>query len=194
MLVKEVMTSPAITITAGTSIKDALTLLDEHHVTSLPVIDSRGHLVGIVNEADLLRHAVRHDARAHMILDERVGENPSRIEDVMSQLSMTVTGDSDLSDAVELMNSTAIKSVPVVDYGRVVGVVSRSDVVHLLARSDKHIHREIQELLRSAGVQCEVSVDGGVARIEKFEDPAQWRVAEVIVGSVPGVISVQFPG
>ena len=193
MFVKDVMTSPVITIHVHTSVKEALRLLDEHRVTSLPVTDGRGHLVGIVSEADLLRDAVRGDPRAHMAPHEKVEEHPSHVEDVMSTLSMTVTGDTDLSDAVDLMTSTAVKSLPVVEGGRVVGVVSRSDVVHLLARSDEHIRGEIDELLRSAGLECEVHVDDGVVRIEHLEDPAQWRVAEVIAGSVAGVISVQVP-
>lgn len=191
MLVKEVMTSPAITVPARTTIKEGLRLLDEHRVTSLPVTDKQGHIVGIVSEADLLRDAVRHDVRTHMILDEPADEHPFRVEDVMSILTMTVTGDTDLSDAVELMTSTAVKSLPVVEDGRVVGVISRSDIVHVLARSDEHIRGEIDELLRSAGLECDVDVDGGVVNIQDLEDPAQWRVAEVIAGSVHGVISVQ---
>ena len=190
MLVKDVMTSPAITVPAGTTVKEGLRLLDEHRVTSLPVTDGQGHVLGIVSEADLLRDAVRRDARTHIILEESVDEHPSRVEDVMSILTMTVTGDTDLSDAVELMTSTAVKSLPVVDRGRVVGVISRSDVVHLLARSDEHIRGEIDELLRSAGLECDVEVDDGVVNIADLEDAAQWRIAEVVAGSVSGVISV----
>lgn len=193
MLVKDVMTSPAITVPARTTIKEGLTLLDEHRVTSLPVTDRQGHIVGIVSEADLLRGAVRHDVRTHIIPDESVDDLASRVEDVMSLLTMTVTSDTDLSDAVELMTSTAVKSIPVVDGGRVVGVISRSDVVHLLARSDEHIRGEIDELLRSAGLECDVDVDGGVVNLQHLEDPAQWKVFEVIAGSVAGVISVQAP-
>ena len=193
MLVKDVMTSPAITVPARSTVKEGLRLLDGHRVTSLPVIDSQGHIVGIVSEADLLRDAVRHDVRTHMIPDAPVEEPPNRVEDVMSVLTMTVTGDTDLSEAVELMTSTAVKSLPVVDDGRVVGVISRSDVVHVLARSDEHIRGEIDELLRSAGLECDVDVDGGIVNLQHLEDPAQWRVAEVIACSVPGVISVQVP-
>ena len=193
MFVKDVMTSPVVTIHAHTSVKEGLRLLDEHHVTSLPVTDGQGHILGIVSEADLLRKSVRHDARTHMILQQEVDEHASRIEDVMSTLSMTVTGDTDLSDAVELMTSTAVKSLPVVDDGCVVGVISRSDVVHLLARSDEHIRTEIDDLLRSAGLECELEVDDGVVKIEHLKDSAQWRAVEVIAGSVAGVISVEIP-
>lgn len=190
MLVRDVMTSPAVTVLASTSVKQGLKLLDRHHVTAMPVTDAQGALVGIVSEVDLLRDAVRHDDRAHMIPHEEPDQRPRRVEDVMSTLSMTVTSETDLSDAVELMTSTAVKSLPVVDGGRVVGVVSRSDVVHLLARSDEHIRGEVDELLRSAELECEVEVDEGVVRIGGPADPHERRIVEVIAGSVPGVISV----
>ena len=80
----------------------------------------------------------------------------------MSTLSMTVSPNDDLSDAVELMTSTAAKSLPVVERGRVVGVVSRSDVVRLLARSDEQICGEIDELLRSADLDYDVNVEHGL--------------------------------
>lgn len=191
MLVKEVMTAPAITVHAHMTVKDGLKLLDEHRVTSLPVTDAQGNLLGIVSEADLLRDAVRPDERSHMIPHERGEDRPLRIEDVMSTLSMTVTADTDISDAVELMTSTAVKSLPVLEAGRVIGVVSRSDIVHMLARSDDHICAEVDELLRSAGIECEVECEEGVVRVNGPEDPAQKRIIEVIAGSVNGVIAVR---
>lgn len=191
MLVRDVMTTPAITVHGRTSIKEGLRLLDEHRVTSLPVTDADGHLLGIVSEADLLRDAVRHDDRTHMIPHEEVREHPSSVRDVMTTLSMTVTGDTDLSEAVELMTSTAVKSLPVLDQGRVVGVISRSDVVHLLARSDDTICGEVDDLLRSAGLECDVECHGGVVSVKGPDEPAQRRVVEVIAGSVAGVIAVQ---
>lgn len=190
MLVRDVMSSPAITISARTSVKEGLRLLDQHRVTALPVVDPEGHLLGIVSEADLLQDAVRHDDRTHMIPHEHQPEPPRNVEDVMSTLSLTVSPDSDLSEAVELMTSTAVKSLPVIERGRVVGVVSRSDIVRLLARSDETIHSEIDELLRSAGFECEVEVEDGHVRLKGAGDPHQCRIAEVVAGSVPGVISV----
>jgi CBS domain-containing protein len=188
MLVRDVMTSPAVTVGTDASIKDGLKLLDRYHVTALPVTDREGRLVGVVSEADLLRDAVRPDTRTHLISRDPVTDHPERIADVMSTLSMTVPAAGDLSEAIDLMTTTAVKSLPVVEAGRVVGVVSRSDIVHLLARSDHHIAGEVDELLRSAGMDCEVLVQDGVVAVD---GPAgQRRVIEVIAGSVPGVISV----
>jgi CBS-domain-containing membrane protein len=190
MLVRDVMSAPAITVSARTSVKEGLRLLDKHRVTALPVVDRDGVLMGIVSEVDLLQDLVRHDDRLHMIPQEHDQQAPRTVEDVMSTLSMTMAPDSDLSEAVDLMTSTAVKSLPVVEHGKVVGVVSRSDIVHLLARSDEKIHAEIDELLRSAGLECELSVEGGHVRISGTGDPHQCKIAEVIAGSVSGVISV----
>lgn len=191
MLVKEVMSSPAITVTATTSVKEGLKVLDEHRISSLPVLDGGGRIVGIVSEADLLRNAVHQDPRAHLLPIHEADEHPTRVAEVMTALPMTVRAESDVHEAVELMTSTAVKSLPVVESGRVIGVVSRSDVVHSLARSDERIRVEVDELLRSAGVEADLDVVDGVVNIRAIADQALQRVAEVIARSVAGVISVQ---
>jgi CBS domain-containing protein len=192
MLVRDVMTSPAITVSPFTSLKEGLQLLDEHQVTSLPVVAADGHLLGIVSEVDLLQDAVRHDDRTHLIPREHLHSPARMVEDVMSTLSMTVSPDSDLSDAVEMMTTTAVKSLPVVERGRVVGVISRSDIVHLLARNDEQICAEIDDLLRSAELDYMVEVEDGQAVLEGSQDPHKRKVAEVIAGSVQGVLTVRF--
>ncbi len=192
MLVRDVMTQPAITVSAKASVKDGLRLLDRHRVTAMPVVAGDGRLLGIVSEADLLQDAVRHDERTTLIPHEHTHSLPRSVEEVMSTLSLTVSPDSDLSDAVELMTSTAAKSLPVVERGRVVGVVSRSDIVHLLARNDEKICAEIDELLRSAGLEYQVDVEDGHCVLEGPSEPHHRRVAEVVAGSVQGVLSVRF--
>ena len=191
MLVRDVMTQPAITVSAKASVKDGLRLLDRHRVTAMPVVAGDGRLLGIVSEADLLQDAVRHDERTTLIPHEHTHSLPRSVEEVMSTLSLTVSPDSDLSDAVELMTSTAAKSLPVVERGRVVGVVSRSDIVHLLARNDEKICAEIDELLRSAGLEYQVDVEDGHCVLEGPSEPHHRRVAEVVAGSVQGVLSVR---
>ena len=192
MLVREVMNSPAVTVAPRTSVKEGLRMLDRYRVTSLPVVGSDGHLLGIVSEADLLHEVVRHDARTSMIPHDQTQQPARCVEEVMSTLSMTVSPDSDLSDAVELMTGTAVKSLPVVERGRVVGVISRSDIVHLLARSDDQICAEIDELIRSAELDYVVEVEDGQVVLDGSQDPHKRRVAEVIAGSAEGVLSVRF--
>jgi CBS domain-containing protein len=199
MLVRDVMTSPAVTVHARASVKEGLRLLDRHRVTALPVVGEHGELIGIVSEADLLRDLMHRDDRAHLIPREDPGEStnadrPRTVGDVMTLLSLTIPVDGDVADAIDLMTSTAAKSLPVVEAGRVVGVVSRSDIVHVLARSDDQIHAEIDDLLRSAGLDCEVVVEDGAVLVEGPVGPHERRIAEVVAGSVPGVVMVRVRG
>lgn len=192
MLVQEVMTSPAVTVNADTATKAALRLLAMHRVTSMPVTDDDGALLGVVSEVDLLPDLVRKDPRTHMLPPQPPAERPNRVGDVMTTRTMTVAPDSDLSDAVEVMITTAVKSLPVVQAGRVVGVVSRSDVVRVLARADEQICADVDGLLRSAGIEADVDVNDGIVRVWAIADPTQARVAEVVAGSVTGVIAVSM--
>lgn len=145
MLVREVMTWDPVSVRADTSTREALLRLDEHAVTSLPVTGSDGRLVGVVSEADLVRGVLPRDPRAHLRTPRTRphAPPPSRVGDVMTYHPLTVTADVDLAEAVEVMTSTSLKSLPVVDGdGRVVGMLSRSDVVHLLARLDERADRD----------------------------------------------------
>jgi CBS domain-containing protein len=191
MLIREVMTAPAITVTTDTSTRDALRLLDRNQITALPVVDRHGNLVGVLSEADLLQDAVLPEDRPPAAA-VRLSTAPPvrRIGEVMTHLVVTVTGDSDLDQAVELMTSTMLKSLPVVDHGRVIGVVSRRDVIHMLATRDQRIRADVAELLRSECPDWLVEVDDGVVRVTGPDNEHQRRIAEVLAGTVTGVVAV----
>jgi CBS domain-containing protein len=123
MLVREVMTSPAVTVGPDESIRHAIALLDRFQVTALPVIDEDGCPIGVVSEADLLREALG-----------RAGH--TTVRDVMTRQVLTVSADGDVVDAFAVMDGTVVKSLPVLLHGRVVGVISRRDLVATLARGD----------------------------------------------------------
>jgi CBS domain-containing protein len=190
MLVQDVMSSPALTVDVHESVKGALRLMDQHHVTSLPVIGRQGLLVGVVNETDVLRHRVCHDPRAHMMLRPEATAAAVSVAQLMSR-PLTVEPRDDLSEAVELMTSTAVKSLPVVEGGRVVGVVSRSDVVHLLARQDDQIREDVVRMLTDAGLHCGVEVLDGIVSLLAFDDPRSAPAAKAVSASVGGVVAVQ---
>jgi CBS domain-containing protein len=191
MLVREVMTEPAVTVAPDTSLKQAVLLLDQHQITAMPVVDGAGHLVGVVSEADVLRDVVPTDRRVHELLVEITAPTVQlRVTDVMTHLPVSVSPDDDLAEAVELLVGTQVKSLPVVGSGRVVGMVSRRDVIALLAHRDELIEAEVDEELREAGVECTVEVDDGVVRLWNADGPEALRIAQVIASRVPGVIGV----
>ena len=193
MLVREVMTTPAITIASGTSVHDVLAVLDQNRITALPVVDDHGDVIGVVSEADLVRDAVLPDVRTHMT-PLHLKETPParRVDDVMTRTVLTVSADSDLVDAVDIMTSTVVKSLPVVDDDhRLVGGVCRRDVVHLLARRDDSIRQEVADLVRTEGADWIVDVSDGVVRVTGPVGEKERRIAEVLAGCVSGVVAVQ---
>ena len=192
MLVHEVMSAPAITVSPQTFTRAALKMLDEYGITAMPVVDADGAIVGVVSEADLVRDEILPDLRSHMIpVSITDWGPPQRVGDVMSTHVLAVSSSTDLADAVDLMTSTVVKSLPVVDDGRVVGVVSRRDVVHLLARRDDSIRVELEDLVRSEGADWVVEVTDGVVHVVGPADVHERRIAEVLAGSVPGVVAVR---
>ena len=192
MLVFEVMTKYPVTVRPGTSIKDALALLADNHVTALPVATADGKIRGVVSEADLIRELLPRDPRAHEILPVDERRRATVVEDVMSPHPVTVHPETDLAEAVELLTSTTVKSVPVVDrQGYLKGVLSRSDIVRLLARADADIQREVDELLRSTGLKdWLVDVHDGAVQLLGPADSDDTLVARLLAATVPGVLDV----
>jgi CBS-domain-containing membrane protein len=183
------MTAPAVTVSPDTTIQEALRLLDDHQITTLPVVDRHGALTGIISEADLLADAGALDVPAGSSVRLSIPGAPRRVGELMTRLVVTVSVDGDLDEAVDLMTSTMIKSLPVIENDRVVGVVSRSDIIHLLATRDQRIRRHVTDLLHDESdwlvdvYDAEVVITGPDGEHER-------KVAEVLAGSVPGVVAV----
>ena len=195
MLVRELMTRRVVTASPETPVKEALRRLAEREVTAMPVVDHAGALVGVVSEADLIRDLVVPDQRAHELpVHVGTGPWPKRVGEVMSNFPLSVRADADLTVAVELMTGSAAKSLPVLEDGVVVGVISRRDVVAVLARGDDRIEAEVDELLRSAELSCTVHVADGVVQVEGLADRHQQELATVLATTVRGVVGVRFDG
>ena len=193
MLVREVMTAPAVTVRESATVKEAIELLDQHDIAAMPVVDLDGMVVGVVSEADVIREMVVPDPRAHEIA-VRLTKAPFllRVADVMSTHPLTVDSDLDLAHATELMTSTAVKSLPVLEGDRVVGMVSRRDVIRMLARQDARIEAEVDELIRQTEQDWLVEVDDGIVTIEGPVDERERKLARTMACTVPGVIGIHF--
>lgn len=194
MLVREVMSSPVVSVAPATTIKQAVELLAEHAITAMPVLGDRGELVGVISEADVLLEALLPDPRAHdRPVEITSGPAMRRVGEVMNRQVLTVSPRDDIADAADLMVSTAVKSLPVLDGDRVVGMVSRRDLVQVLARQDPQIEAAVDELARSAGYDWTVEVSDGVATIDGPAREDEFAIARVLVASVPGVVGICFP-
>ncbi len=190
MLIRDLMTAPAVTVRPDTTIQEALRLLDAHLITTLPVVGPHGELTGIISEADLLADAVLVDVPAGSSVRLSTPGARRRVGEVMTRLVVSIGTDADVGEAVDLMTSTMIKSLPVIEQDRVVGVISRSDVIHLLATRDQRIRGDVADLLHTESADWAVDVHDAEVVITGPTDEHQRKLAEVIAGSVQGVVAV----
>lgn len=193
MLVREAMTTPAVSVRRDDSVRQAAQVLLEHRIASAPVLDDAGRLVGIVSEADLLRGRTVPDPRAHLLPVQEGGLDAlsKRVGDAMSSMVLTVRPDEDVDEAARLLLDSGVKMLPVVDHDSVVGVVARRDLLRSLARSDRDVARDVRQLLEDVGqVDLEFTVQDGVVTMVDAASPRQQRIAAVLARTVPGVVKV----
>ena len=130
MLVRDRMSSPAITARPDASFQQALALMQEHGIRRLPVVDADDRLVGIVAQRDLLIAALRY-------LTSRVD-----VTEVMARDVVTVSPASTLADVARLMLERKIGGLPVVENSRLVGVITESDVFGAFVELHASVERD----------------------------------------------------
>jgi len=195
--VTEIMSQPVVTVTPGTGIKTAAELLVEHGISALPVVDSAGQLVGIVSEADLIPIEARPDPRSQATpLGPTAGSTPRSVADVMTRDVAVVTTQSEVAEAAKIMLSRDVKRVPVLSGRRVVGIVSRRDLVKVIARTDARIEAEVNSRLAELGLATasNVRVTDGVAMVPVDREETVRRLVESAILQVAGVLEVRFVG
>jgi CBS domain-containing protein len=196
MRVQDIMTAPVLMVTPEAPLDDVARLLIEHGISGVPVVDASGALLGMVSEADLIALAVEPSGRkARAGGAESDKPAPRTAADVMSREVVIVEKEAPISEVANLMVHKAIKRVPVVNDGMVVGIVSRRDVIATFTRSDDEIAADVQELLddviKVIG-RFHASTSHGIVTLAGADDPEFRRAAELTAGSVPGVIGVTF--
>ena len=193
MRVADIMTTTVRTVTPSSPVDEVLDLLITYHLTSLPVLDGDA-VVGVVSEADVVRALVARDPRAH-VRPVASAEPPQLVEAVMSSPAGSVRPEDDVHDVLARFADRGWKSAPVLDGDRLVGVVSRSDVVRALHRPDDTVSAAVGESLREVGhAGWDVSVWRGVVTITGPDGPDERDVAERVARTVPGVRHVVVDG
>ena len=148
MRARDVMTTPVITIDADARVIDAAEQLSANQITSMPVLDADGRLVGMISELDILRGRLAHDPRSHMRRDEHDMPDPDKtVRSVMTPVVVCLTEFADVADIAETMVEGEMRAIPIVDGPRILGIVSRRDLLRTLVRSDETIAAEIRSRL-----------------------------------------------
>ncbi|MFF8378177.1 CBS domain-containing protein [Streptomyces sp. NPDC015661] len=182
--VADLMTPTAVAVQRGTSFKEIARLLDEYGITAVPVVDEENRPVGVVSEADLLR---RHTAK----------DGPSSAEAMMSSPAVTARPSWTAVEAARLMERHRVKRLPVVDAdGRLIGVLSRSDLLQLFLRRDRSIQEEIREdvivrILHLSPSAVHIEVDEGRVTLSgTLERPGLGPILVRLCETVDGVVEV----
>ncbi len=116
-LARDVMTHEVVTVRLSTSVPEAMELLLNHNITGLPVLDDRDQLAGIVSESDF------------------IGKRGERVEQIMTRAVISADPAMDLEKVAELLLRKGIRRVPIVEAGKLVGLISRRDMLTFLART-----------------------------------------------------------
>ncbi|MFE3323547.1 CBS domain-containing protein [Streptomyces sp. NPDC059176] len=182
--VADLMTPEAVAVRPATGFKEIARLLDEYGITAVPVVDDDERPVGVVSEADLLRR-------------QTSGDIGSTAGELMSAPAVVALPDWSVIRAARTMQENRIKRLPVVDHdGRIIGVISRSDLLQLFLRRDRAIQEEILEdvLTRTLGLSpAAVTVDvadGRVTLSGTVEHKSMVPVVLRLCESVDGVVDV----
>lgn len=213
---KDVMTSKIVAIRPDASVADAARLMTRHHLSGLPVVGAGGKLIGIVTEGDLLRRSELGTEPRHTWLsilasrgrraEEYAHVHGHKVRDVMTRDVVTVSSEASLAEVVALMETRRIKRVPVLKHERMVGIVSRADLIQALLNLLPRIEAPVltdaqirQDLLAriykehwtpSASIDAAVK-DGIVELIGFITDERQRDGLCVLAENTPGVKEVR---
>lgn len=206
MKVKDVMTTGVVSVKPGTSLKRAAEMLVEARVSGLPVVDDEGAVVGVFSEGDVLvKEAGDRGTRGGLLswlfeasfTDVAAKLAARTVGEAMSAPPLTIGPERPLHEAATRMIESSVNRLPVVADGKLVGIVTRADLVRAFARSDADIEREIvEEIIRRtlwiAPDAVQVSVEGGEVTLRgRVETQTDAELLPVFVERVAGVVSVR---
>jgi CBS domain-containing protein len=216
MKVADIMVKEVISVGPDATVREVASLMLERRISGMPVIDGDGHVLGIVSEGDLIRRPEIETDRVKagwlrlFLSDEArardfVKSHGRRVREVMTQPAICVTPDTQLAVVVQLMERHRVKRLPVVERGKLAGLVTRADLLRaLVARqaappvelNDVEVRQRIVSMLRdedwAASAVVQIQVENGVALLWGTVESAEQREALLVaVRGVPGVKDVQ---
>ena len=217
MQTAEIMTRNVISVRPDASIAQAIRLMLQHRISGLPVTDQKGALVGILTEGDLLRRAELGTQRSRprwvefflgsgRLASEYAHDAGRKVVEVMTRDVQTVSEDTPLDHVVKAMENNRVKRLPVVRDGRIVGIISRANLLHALASvvsevpADrpqdavirKHLLAELEKQPWAPVALINVVVRKGVVELwGTITDERQRNAIRVAAENAPGVREVK---
>lgn len=217
MKAADVMRQSVVTVTPETSVADAARLMLDHGVSGLPVIDKSDAVVGMVTEGDLLRRAeTGTERRRPHWLEFILGPGPlaadyvrahgRKVGEVMTRRVIDVAPETPLEEVVRLMERHRVKRLPVLDHGRLVGIVSRASLLPVLAHlaaaaptvapADAELRGRVLAAIEQQPWAMRASIDAvvrdGVVDLHGvILDERERQALRVVAENVPGVKAVR---
>ncbi len=203
MKVSDLMTKDVLAVPPTMTLREAAGLLAERKISGVPVVDAEDRVVGVLSEADILVKAGGTSSRNRLLgwlLEPDFGDQDkiraTTVGEAMSAPALTVSLHRPVHEAARLMVGEGVNRLPVVEDGKLVGILTRADVVRAFSRSDAEIAQEITgDILRRTfwlepGRVTVTVVDGAVTLEGEVETAADAEVLPALVSRVPGVVAV----
>ncbi len=216
MHARDIMTRTCISVTPETSVAEIAATLLKHHISGVPVVAGNGQIVGVVSEGDLVRRVeagtdAKHRSWWLQILTapdtfaaEYVKSHAKRAREVMTSPAITVDEDATVSEIATLFEERRIKRVPVVRGGRIVGIVSRANLLQSIATtkplvlpsaSDAEIRKRLASTLMAqpwaSSTNSNIIVSKGVIELwGVVESETEKTATRVAAEAIPGVVQV----
>jgi CBS domain-containing protein len=215
MRAHQIMTRKVISVAPETRVVEAATLMLQHRVSGLPVTDETGAVVGVISEGDFLRRSELGTPRKRGRLltfflgyggsaDDYVRDHGRKVSEVMTAPPITIGENTPLADVVALMERNNIKRIPVVRDGKLVGIVSRSNLLQAVASlarevpdptaDDDHIRQRIIDEIEKndwCPIGLSVIVRNGIVHLSgTITDERSRQAAIVAAENVQGVVKV----
>lgn len=217
MKASDVMVRDIAMVTPSTPLREAARTMLERRISGLPVVGESGHLLGMVTEGDLL-HRHENGTERHRswwleafsdsagLADDFVRSHGTKVADVMTRKVHSVTEETDLAEVAAVLDRHRLKRVPVVADGKLVGIISRADLLRaFLTASGSHpaasagdpdLRQQVDDVIVrepwATGCLINVAVDAGTVRLGGIMSTAeQKRALQIAVEEIPGVKQVQ---
>jgi len=215
MKAMDVMVRDVVTVSPEDDIADVIKLLAEHDISALPVVDDDGHVVGVISEADLIRREEIGTGKhrpwwlealtpASTLANEFAKSHGRRVSELMSTDVVSASEDTPLGQIATLLEKHRIKRIPILRDGRLVGIVSRANLIQALASSlpqvatgdsDRKIRVELLDRLHDQDWtdfgSRNIIVSGGVVHLWGLVgSPEEHKALVALAEGVPGVIKV----
>ncbi len=192
MLVREIMSAPAVSVRPEAELEEALQIMAERRISALPVVDESHAVVGTLAEVDLVRHLLEPDWRAHEIHPGSGRPIASAVREIM-HAPATTTESTDVNELMGSLAGEAHQTLAVVREGRLVGVVSPGDVLRALWRDDQDLIGDVRSAFHDYDQdQWDISVERGVVTLVPRSEDLDVDLAYSIAHAVLGVRRVQM--